>query len=175
MKIKDKEFQIFIDKKAIKKRIKEIAHEINLDYKGKNPLFIAILNGSFMFASDLMKQISLDSEISFIKVNSYTATQSTGKIKELLGLQENIFKRDIIILEDIIDSGQTMSHITEALKTLGPASVEIATLLFKPESMETKLKIEYIGFEIPNNFVVGFGLDYDGFGRNLKDIYRLED
>lgn len=175
MKIKDKEFQIFIDKKAIKKRIKEIAHEINLDYKGKNPLFIAILNGSFMFASDLMKQISLDSEISFIKVNSYKATQSTGKIKELLGLQENIFKRDIIILEDIIDSGQTMSHITEALKTLGPASVEIATLLFKPESMETKLKIEYIGFEIPNNFVVGFGLDYDGFGRNLKDIYRLED
>ncbi len=175
MKIKDKEFQIFIDKKAIKKRIKEVAAVINEDYKGKTPLFLAILNGSFMFASDLMKQVRLDSEITFIKVSSYKATQSTGKIKELLGLQENIFKRDIIILEDIVDSGQTMTHITEALKTLGPSSIEIGTLLFKPEALVTDLHIKYIGFEIPNNFVVGFGLDYDGYGRNLKDIYRLKD
>lgn len=173
MDIKDKSFDIFIDKEKISTRVEAIAKEINRDYEGKNPLFIAIMNGAFMFAADLMKHVNIPCEITFIKVSSYQATQSTGNLKELVGLQENIFKRDIILVEDIVDTGNTLSHLTSSFTELGPSSVEIATLLFKPEAIQKEIDLKYVGFSIPNKFVVGYGLDYDGYGRNTNSIYKL--
>ncbi len=175
MKIKDKAFELYLDDTKIINKVKELAEQINRDYKDKNPLFIAILNGSFMFAADLMKYVDVESQITFIKVSSYIATQSTGNIKEAIGLQENIFQRDIIIIEDIVDSGKTLTHITERFKELGPKSVEIATLLHKPEVNKTDLSLKYVGFDIPNKFVIGYGLDYDGYGRNEHSIYQLSE
>ena len=173
MKIKDKEFAVFIDRQTIEKRVIELGQQISRDYEAKNPLFIAVLNGSFMFAADLMKHVSIPAEISFIKLNSYTKTHSTGKIKELVGLDENIFGRNLIIIEDIVDTGLTIHHMLEEFRDLGPKSIEVATLLHKPEATVKKLKLEYVGFEIPKKFVVGYGLDYDGQGRNLNDLYSL--
>ena len=173
MKIKDKEFSIFIDKDKIAKRVAELGQQISQDYKDKNPLFIAVLNGCFMFAGDLMKYVSIPAEISFIKLNSYTKTHSSGKVKELVGLDENIFGRNLVIIEDIVDTGLTIHHLLEEFRELGPKSIEVATLLHKPEATVKKLQLKYIGFEIPKEFVVGYGLDYDGLGRNLNDIYTL--
>lgn len=173
MKIKDKEFSIFIDKQTIEQRVASLGQQISQEYEIKNPLFVAVLNGSFMFAADLMKQISIPSEISFIKLNSYTKTHSSGKVKELVGLDENIFGRNLIIIEDIVDTGLTIQHLLEEFRELGPKSIEVATLLHKPEATVKKLKLKYVGFEIPKEFVVGYGLDYDGQGRNLNDIYTL--
>lgn len=175
IKVKDKSFKKLIDHEQISQRITGMAEMINQDYKDKNPLFIAILNGAFMFASDLMKQVIIPSEITFIKVNSYHATQSTGNIKELIGLQENIFKRNLIIVEDIVDTGNTLFHLLEGFGALGTESIEIATLLHKPEAMQKDLTIKYVGFPIPNKFVVGYGMDYNGYGRNTKDIFELTD
>jgi hypoxanthine phosphoribosyltransferase len=174
MKIKDKEFELYISEQKIQSRIEEIAKTLNEEYKEKQPLFIGIMNGSFMFASDLMKHIEIPSEITFIKVSSYEAMKSSGKIKELVGIQENIFNRDIIFLEDIVDTGQTMAHLIESFRELGPKSIRLCSLLFKPDSLKAELTIDYIGFDIPNAFVVGYGLDYDGLGRNLRDIYQLK-
>lgn len=173
MKIKDKEFEVYLGKDEIEQRIGKIAENINQDYAGKTPLFVAVLNGSFMFASDLMKLINVPSEISFIKLNSYHKTHSSGKVKELVGLDENIFGRHLIILEDIVDTGLTIKHLLDELRELGPKSVEVATLLHKPEATVEDLRLQYVGFEIPNSFVVGYGLDYDGQGRNLNDLYSL--
>ena len=173
MKIKDKEFSKYIDKEDIQQRIRILAQQINQDYEGKKPLFIAVLNGSFMFASDLMKNISNEAEISFIKLNSYHKTHSTGKVKELIGLDENIFGRNLIIIEDIVDTGGTIRHLLDELLELGPKSIEIATLLHKPDATVESLALKYVGFTIPNKFVVGYGLDYDGQGRNLTDLYSL--
>ena len=173
MRIKDKSFKVLIDYERISRRLDEMAGAINRDYKDKNPLFIAILNGSFMFAADLMKKIHIPSEITFIKVNSYQATKSTGNIKELIGLQENIFKRNLIIIEDIVDTGNTLAHLLEDFGTLGADSIEIATLLHKPAALQKELVIKYVGFSIPNKFVVGYGLDYNGYGRNTMDIFEL--
>ncbi len=173
MEINDKQFEVFIEKEKIEERVKALAKQINKDYEGKNPLFIAILNGAFMFAADLMKHVKIPSEITFIKVSSYEATKSTGNLKELVGLQENIFKRNIIFVEDIVDTGNTLSNLTASFTELGPSSMEIATLLFKPEAIQKQIALKYVGFSIPNDFVVGYGLDYDGYGRNTKSIYKL--
>ncbi len=173
MKIKDKEFSIYIDKNTIEQRVAELGKKISREYEGKNPLFIAVLNGSFMFAGDLMKNISIPVEISFIKLSSYTKTHSSGKVKELVGLDENIFGRNLIIIEDIVDTGLTIHHLLEEFRELGPKSIEVATLLHKPEATVKQLQLKYVGFEIPEKFVVGYGLDYDGYGRNLNDLYSL--
>ena len=173
MKIKDKEFSIYIDQNKIEKRIAELAEEINQDYENRTPLFVAILNGSFMFAADLMKHVNIPAEISFIKLSSYSKTHSSGKVKELVGLDENIFGRNLIIIEDIVDTGLTIQHLLEELQELGPKSIEIATLLHKPAATVEQLSLQYVGFEIPKKFVVGYGLDYDGQGRNLSNLYSL--
>ena len=169
----DKQFELLIPQEQLSERINEIARQINEEYEGRNPLFIAILNGSFIFAADLIREIDIPSEISFIKLSSYASLQSTGQIRELIGLQKNIFKREIILVDDIVDSGNTMKWLIEHLQELGPTSIEVVSLLVKPEALSNKIKIAYTGFEIPNKFVVGYGLDYDGYGRNFKDIYQL--
>ncbi len=174
MKIKDKEFFILLKEAEIRQRVIDMAKEISKDYAEKQPLFISVLNGAFIFAADIIREISLVSTLSFIKLSTYDQTSSTGKIKELVGLNEQLFKKDVIIIEDIVDSGFTLSYLTEHLKGLGPSSIEVATLLVKPESLKAEVNIKYTGFRIPKNFVVGYGLDYDGYGRNLKDIYFLK-
>jgi hypoxanthine phosphoribosyltransferase len=173
MKIKDKDFLILLKEDQIRQRVIEIATDINKDYSKKQPLFISVLNGAFIFAADLMREITLNSSISFIKLSSYHDTSSSGKIKELIGLNEKLFKKDIIIIEDIVDSGFTLSFLFDQLLSLGPSSLEVVALLVKPESLKAKVNIKYTGFRIPNNFVVGYGLDYNGLGRNFKDIYFL--
>jgi hypoxanthine phosphoribosyltransferase len=174
MDIKDKSFKILIPEKEIQEKIAEIGNAINKDYKGKSPLFIGVLNGSFMFVADIMKHVTLTCKISFVKLSSYSDMSSSGTVRELIGLNENIFKKDVIILEDIIDSGLTMTSVIEELKSRGASSVEIATLLLKPNSLKNSLEIKYTGFEISDEFVVGYGLDYDGLGRNSRDIYQLK-
>lgn len=172
MIIKEKSFEKYLDYESIQFRIKVLAELINEDYKHTKPLFVAVLNGSFMFAADLMKEITIPCEISFVKVASYEEMESTGNVKQLIGLNENIFKRDVIIVEDIIDTGKTITKILSEFKSLGTNSVEVLTLLRKPLSSEIPLK--YVGFEIKDDFVLGYGLDFDGLGRNLKDLYKLE-
>ena len=175
MVIKEKTFVKYISKEDIDKKVKSLARKINTDYKGRRPLFIAILNGSFIFAADLMKEIKIDCEISFVKVASYEDMESSGNVKQLIGLNENIFKKDVVILEDIIDTGKTINKIQEEFHSLGANSVEVITLLRKPKSNDINFEITYVGFEIPDKFVVGYGLDYDGLGRNSKDIFQLKD
>ena len=155
------------------KHVKVVADRINKDMKGKNPLFLAVLNGSFIFAADLMRMITIPCEISFVKLASYQGTMSTGKIKEVIGINENISGRDIIIVEDIVESGLTMKRMMESLGTRNPASIHICTLLLKPEKLTVDLDVEYVAMEIPNDFIVGYGLDYDQQGRNLREIYTL--
>ncbi len=174
MKIKDKEFSILISEHDLQQRIGEMGQAIERDYEGKKPLFIGILNGSFMFVADIMKHISIPSEVSFIKMASYNEMSSSGTVKELIGLNENIFKRHVVVLEDIIDSGLTISGVLDQFRERGAASVEVATLLLKPDALKTPVDIKYTGFEIPNKFVVGYGLDYDGLGRNTRAIYQLK-
>lgn len=173
IQVKDKSFVDFLSDETILKRVSEMGSELSKDYEGKNPLFIVVLNGAFMFASDLFKKLEIPAEITFIRLNSYEEMQSSGKVKELMGLNENIFKRHLVIVEDIVDTGRTMKHLKEELFKLGPASVAVATLLTKPEALIVEMDLEYVGFEIPNKFVVGYGLDYDGHGRNLPHIYQL--
>lgn len=173
MRIKDKEFNILLKYAQIEQRIVDLGSQISTDYQNSTPLFIVILNGAFMFASDLFKNLTIEAEISFIKVASYEKLSSSGDIKLLLGLNQPLFQRDIIILEDIVDTGITMINLLENFRERGPKSVEIATLLFKPDALTEKIDLKYVGFEIPDHFVVGYGLDYDGLGRNLKDIYQL--
>lgn len=173
VQIRDKEFTISINEKEILKAVGTMAEKINRDMVGKHPLFIAILNGSFMFTSDLFKKLSIPCEISFVKLSSYTGTQTTENVKTLIGLDEDVKGRNIIILEDIIDSGHTIEDILNNLKLYSPSEVKVATLLFKPNAYKKKIKLDYIGIEIPNDFIVGYGLDYDGEGRNLPDIYKI--
>lgn len=171
MKIIDLEFKPYIERSEILLQVRKMAESINRDYKDKDPLFLSILNGSFIFAADLMREINVPSQISFIKLSSYSQVASTGKVKELIGLNDNVFNRNLIIIEDIIDSGLTLQHVRAALEDLGSASVEIATLFLKPESFHEGFDINYVGFSIPNNFIVGYGMDYEGYGRNLPDVY----
>lgn len=171
--VKDLRFSISIPAEEIKKRIAELAAQISSDLKGRNPLFLAVLNGSFMFAADLMRGITTPCEISFVRLSSYTGTESTGSVHELIGLNENLSGRTVVIIEDIVDSGLTMRELLSMLKTKNPADVRIASLLVKPGNLKVKLDIPYCCFHIPNDFIVGYGLDYDGYGRNLPDIYTL--
>lgn len=171
--VKDLRFSISIPAEEIKKRIAELAAQISSDLKGRNPLFLAVLNGSFMFAADLMRGITTPCEISFVRLSSYTGTESTGTVHELIGLNEDLTGRTVVIIEDIVDSGLTMRELLSMLKTKNPADVRIASLLVKPGNLKVKLDIPYCCFQIPNDFIVGYGLDYDGYGRNLPDIYTL--
>ena len=168
-------FVPYLTEEKIAAAVKVVAAKINEDYKGKNPLFLVILNGSFLFAADLVRAIDSEGcEVSFVKFSSYEGTESSGKVKELIGLNERLDGRDVIIVEDIVDTGTTIVQMMDDLMKRNPASVRIAALLFKPEAYKKHLKIDYVGMEIPNAFIVGYGLDYNGLGRNLKDIYVLK-
>lgn len=171
--VKDKVFAPFINQEALSQRIEELAETINREYKGRNPLFVVVLNGAFMFASDLLKKVEVDCCVTFIRLASYEQTQSTGKVKQILGLGETVKDREVIIVEDIVDTGLTMSQLISQLQEQGAASVEVATLLHKPEALKIPINLRYVGFEIENRFVVGYGLDYDGLGRNLNAVYVL--
>jgi hypoxanthine phosphoribosyltransferase len=173
IKVHDKSFDTYLSEETIQQRVKEIAGTINKDYAGKRPFFVAILNGSFMFAADLFKQLTVDADICFIKLASYKGMQSSGKVLTTIGLDEDLFDKDVIIVEDIVDTGKTLHNFLPRLLHQQPRSLRIATLLHKPEATEYPLELSYVGFDIPNKFVVGYGLDYDGLGRNLKEIYQL--
>ena len=174
IKLWDKEFEISIHYTDIQLAVRQMAEKMKNDLEGKETLFICILNGAFMFASELMKELDLnDAEISFMKLASYTGTSSTGTVKELIGLNEVITGRTVVILEDIVDTGHTIKGVIEQVMHNGAADVKIATLLFKPDALKVDLKLDYVGMVIPNDFIVGFGLDYDRRGRNFKDIYTL--
>lgn len=170
----DKTFEPYLPESLIQEKIKELADLLNVDYAGKKPLFIAVLNGSFMFASDLFKSIHIDAEICFIKLASYKGTKSSGHVITAIGLDTDVTNRHIIILEDIIDTGKTMHEFIPQLQNQHPASMKIAVLLHKPDATLFRVTIDYCCFSIPNRFVLGFGLDYDGYGRNLKEIYQLK-
>ena len=173
VKIKDKTFKTSIPEAEILKKVQVVADRINKDYEGRKPVFLAVLNGSFIFAADLMRMITVPSEISFVKYASYKGTSSTGSMKTLMGINQNLEGRDVIIVEDIVDSGFTMAHMIEDLKKKNPASIEICSLLVKPGNLKVDLDINYAVMEIPNDFIVGYGLDYDQEGRNLRDIYTI--
>ncbi len=172
VRVKDREFQLSIKASEIQSVVLQIARRIGEDYAGKTPLFLVVLNGAFVFASDLFRHTSLPCEISFIKYRSYSGTSSTNQVEELIGLKEDLHGRDVIIVEDIVDTGITMKHILEKLKDSGASSIKLASLFFKPEAFKSDFKIDYLGMEIPNDFVVGYGLDYDGYGRNYPDLYK---
>lgn len=173
VKLLDKEFELSIPEEKLLKAVDQIAERMNKDFEGKNPLMVCVLNGSFMFASDLMKRLSFPCEISFVKMSSYSGTGSTGEVKELIGLRENLEGRTVVLLEDIVDTGLTIMNTVEQVKQMGPEEVKVATMLFKPDACKRDVKLDYVGMEIPNDFIVGYGLDYDGYGRNLKDIYTV--
>ncbi len=174
VKIHDKAFELFISWEKIESEVQKMADKMNKDLAGTNPLFVCILNGSFMFAAELFKRIDLvETEISFVKLASYSGDSSSGSIKQLIGLNEDITGRTVVILEDIVDTGLTIENILEQLSELNPQQVLIATLLLKPDALKKEVQLDYIGMEIPNDFIVGFGLDYDGHGRNLIDIYKV--
>lgn len=174
VKIKDKTFETSIPESQILERVKAVADRINADMDGKNPLLIAVLNGSFIFAADLMRGLTIPCEISFVKLASYEGTASTGSVRQLLGLGTPIEGRHVIVVEDIVESGLTMKGLLGTLAAQRPASVEICTLLLKPERLKVPLDIKYVAFSIPNDFILGYGLDYDQQGRQLRDIYTLK-
>jgi len=172
--IHDKKFKKFISSQKIQKAIGKIAERINKDFKNDKPVFLSVLNGSFLFTADLLKKIKIECEVSFTKISSYAGTQSTGKVNTLIGINENLKGRTVIILEDIVDSGNTLEKIISELEKHNPKEIKIATLFFKPHAYKKKIKLDYVGMDMPNDFLVGYGLDYDGLGRNLSDIYILK-
>lgn len=173
IRVHDKKFEPYLSAAQIAVRIKELAEELNKDYARKRPLFIAILNGSFMFSADLFKALTIDAEICFIKLASYKGTKSTGQVITAIGMDMDIFGREVVILEDIVDTGKTLSEFLPQLRHQQPATLKIVALLHKPEATVFPIKIDYLGFSIPNKFVVGYGLDYDGLGRNIPEILKL--
>ena len=173
IRVHDKNFEPFLSEEEIARRISEVANQLNQDYTGKRPVFIAILNGAFMFASDLFKRLTIDAEICFIKLASYKGTRSTGHIVTAIGLDLDLYGREVVIIEDIVDTGKTLHHFLPQLHHQQPSSLKIVALLHKPEAMVFPLTIDYLGFTIPNKFVVGYGLDYDGLGRNIASLYKL--
>ena len=175
IQVLDKKFQPYIKAQQIQEQVGKLAQQINIDYAGKCPLFIAILNGSFMFAADLFKELTIDAEICFIKLASYKGTKSTGNVITSIGLDESLKNRHVIVVEDIVDTGKTLYEFLPQLLNQQPSSLKIAALLHKPEALAFPLTIDYLGFNVPNKFLLGYGLDYDGLGRNLKEIYQLVD
>ncbi len=173
--VKDKKFKTSITEAEIKKRVKEVAAQISKDFEGKDPLLLGVLNGAFIFAADLVRELTIPCEISFVKLASYQGTISTGKVKEVLGINEDLTGRHVIIIEDIVDTGRTMKQMIESLGTRGPASVDICTLFVKPDKLEEPIDIKYALFNIPNDFILGYGLDYDQQARGLREIYTLVD
>jgi len=173
VKVRDKEFSLFLTAEEIDKAVEQVAEMINADMQGKDPLFLCVLNGAFIFASDLLKKVEVDCEISFVKLSSYVGTQTTNTVRELIGLDQVLTDRTVVVVEDIIDTGITMSYTLEKLRKLGASDVRIATLLFKPEAFKKDYPIDYVGIVIPNEFIVGYGLDYNGHGRNFPDIYKI--
>jgi len=172
MKIKDLEFKKFILADKIEKKVANIAKEINKDYADKTPVFLPVLNGSFMFASDLMKDITLTCRVSFVKISSYAGTNSTGQLKTLIGHDESLFGLDILIIEDIVDSGLTLEKLVEDMKGRGAKSVEAISLFRKKEARDKSIEVKYVGFELEDEFILGYGLDYEGYGRNYRDVYK---
>lgn len=174
VKILDKEFELFIPYEKIRSVVEQMAETMNKELAGKDPLFLCILNGSFMFAAEVYKRIDfVESEISFVKLASYQGDSTTGRVKHLIGLNEEMEGRTVVILEDIVDTGITINNILEQLKQMKPKEVQVATLLLKPDALQKEVDLKYVGIEIPNDFIVGYGLDYDGYGRNLIDIYTV--
>jgi hypoxanthine phosphoribosyltransferase len=173
--VEDKKFSLFLAENEILDGVKNVAENIRRDLKEKDPLFICVLNGAFMFASDLIKQLDFPCELCFIRLKSYEGTKSEGQVKEIFGLIEDIKNRHVVVLEDIIDTGYTMYNIIENLKKREPASLRIATLLFKPDALQLAIEPDYVAIKIPNDFIVGYGLDYQGHGRNLRNIYKICD
>ena len=173
IKTKDKSFRVSIPEAEIKTRVKALAEQMSKDLEGKNPIFLAVLNGAFIFAADLMREMTIPCEISFVKLASYQGTTSTGKVKEVFGINENLSGRTVVIVEDIVESGQTMKQMIESLGTRNPTSVHICSLFFKPEKLKEELTLDYVAFRIPDDFILGYGLDYDGLGRELKDVYTI--
>lgn len=173
IRVHDKSFETYLSAETILKRVNEISVQINKDYAGRRPFFIAILNGSFMFASDLFKGLTIDAELCFIKLASYKGMRSSGKVVTSIGLDDDLFGKDVIIVEDIVDTGKTLTNFLPKLVHQQPKSLKIATLLHKSEATEYPLTLDYVGFDIPDKFVVGYGLDYEGLGRNLKEIYQV--
>ncbi len=173
VQVHDKFFEPFIDEEAIQKEVSRVAHEMNRDLASKDPIFLGILNGAFMFASDLYKQLDFPCQISFLKLASYSGTQSTGSVKQLIGINRDLKDRVVVVLEDIVDTGVTLDTIIRQLSGFEPAEIRVATFLHKPEATVKEVKLDYVGMEIPNNFILGYGLDYDGYGRNFREIYRL--
>ncbi len=173
IQIKDKEFALSIPEEEILKAVKEVGLAINRDLEGTNPLFICVLNGAFMFAGDLMKTINIPCEITFIKLSSYDGLYTSGTVKEIIGLNESVVGRNVVVVEDIVDTGITMERILSSLKAKGASDIRIATFLQKPDALQKDINVDYVAMKIPNDFIVGYGLDYDGYGRNLKDIYTV--
>lgn len=173
IQLKDKEFVPYLSAKDLAEINKELGAKINKDFAGKEVLFLAILNGAFIFAADLMREITVKNTISFVKVASYEGLSSSGTVKKLIGLMDSLEGRHVVVIEDIIDTGNTLDKLLPTLQAENPASLSLCTLLFKPEAFKADFEIQYIGKEIPNKFIVGYGLDYDGYGRNLADIYQI--
>lgn len=173
IQVKDKKFAVSIPKEKILTEVKRVAAEINRDYAGRQPIFLAVLNGSFIFAADLLREVTLPCEISFVRLASYEGMGSTGEIREIMGLSVDVTNRPVIIVEDIVDTGLTMAHMLETLKKHNPGSIDICTLLLKPGKLQVNLDVRYCCMQIPNDFIVGYGLDYDQQGRNLRDIYTI--
>ncbi len=175
IKIHDRWFETYLSEAEIQEKITHLASRVNRDYEDKNPLFIVILNGAFMFAADLFKHLTINAEICFIKLVSYKGMKSSGRVTTAIGLEQDLFNRHVVIVEDIVDTGKTLGIFLPKLEHQQPASLQIAALLHKPEATRHPLNLQYVGFSIPNKFVVGYGLDYDGLGRNLKEIYQVAD
>ena len=173
VQVKDRQFSLYISEKDLKEQVREVAKQINADLNGKNPLLLVILNGAFVFAADLLRDVTIPCEVSFIRLASYEGTSSTGEVKQLIGLNEDIEGRTVVIVEDIIDSGLTMQELLRLLSEKNPKEVRIASLFVKPNNLKVDLNIHYRCFDIENDFIVGYGLDYDQQGRNLPDIYKV--
>jgi len=171
--IKDKKFSLSIPEAEIQAAVRRVAEDINRDIANKNPLFICVLNGAFMFAGDLMKTINFPCEITFIKLSSYDGLYTTGAVKEIIGLNESVVGRNVVVVEDIVDTGITMERILSSLRAKGANEIRVATFLQKPDALQRDITVDYVAMKIPNDFIVGYGLDYDGYGRNLKDIYTV--
>jgi hypoxanthine phosphoribosyltransferase len=173
VQLHDKVFEKFIGKEALQKAVEELAENINRDMHDKNPLFLVVLNGAFVFAADLLRKFTGDCDISFIKLSSYSGTNTTHTVREIIGLDTNVKDRLVVIVEDIIDTGITMNHMIDQIRKMEAHDVKVASLLFKPNAFQKDFPLDYIGMEIPNDFIVGMGLDYNGKGRNLPDIYKI--